>query len=64
VSVALSPVFWIALVLLLRTARSLALAFIGLAIAMQTALVAAGSPRWSGLVLLCYKILESRNKLV
>jgi hypothetical protein len=48
VSVALSPVFWIALVLLLLTARSLALAFIGLAITMQTAIVAAGSPRWSG----------------
>jgi hypothetical protein len=46
-SVAISPVFWIALILLLLTARSLALAFVGLAIAMQAAIMAAGSPRWS-----------------
>jgi len=47
ISVALSPVFWIALILLLLTARSLALAFVALAIAMQAAIVVAGSPRWS-----------------
>src|SRR5580658_3100090 len=47
VSVALSPVFWIALILLALTARSLALAFVALAIAMQAATVAAGSPRWN-----------------
>jgi hypothetical protein len=47
VSVALSPVFWIALILLLLTARSLALAFVALAIAMQAAIVTAGSPRWN-----------------
>jgi hypothetical protein len=46
-SVALSPVFWIALIMLLLTARSLALAFVGLAIAMQAAIMAAGSPRWN-----------------
>jgi hypothetical protein len=46
-SVALSPVFWIALILLLFTARSLALAFVALAIAMQAAMVTAGSPRWN-----------------
>ncbi len=39
--------FWIALILFLLTARSLALAFIALAIAMQAAIVAAGSPRWN-----------------
>src|SRR5580692_10709196 len=36
-SVALSPVFWIALILMSMTARSLALAFVALAIAMQAA---------------------------
>jgi hypothetical protein len=46
-SVAFSPVFWIALILLLLTARSLALAFVGLAIAMQAAIMVAGSPRWN-----------------
>lgn len=47
-SVAFSPVFWIALILLLLTARSLALAFVALAVAMQAAMVAAVSPRWHG----------------
>jgi hypothetical protein len=47
-TVALSPVFWIALILLALTARSLALAFIALAIAMQAAMAAAVSPRWNG----------------
>ena len=47
VSVALSPVFWIALILLLLTARSLALGFVALAIAMQAAMVTAGSPGWN-----------------
>src|ERR1700723_149535 len=42
-STALSPVFWIALVLLLLAARSLALALVALAIAMQAAIMAAGS---------------------
>jgi hypothetical protein len=46
-STALSPVFWIALILLLLTARSLALAFVALAIAMQAAIVTARSPRWN-----------------
>lgn len=36
--IAMSPVFWIALALLWRTSFSLALAFIGLAVAMQSAL--------------------------
>lgn len=49
-SVAISPVFWIALILMLWTARSLALAFVALAIAMQVAIMAVGSPGWhSGL---------------
>jgi len=46
-SVSFSPVFLIAVVLLLLTARSLALAFVGLAITMQAAIMAAGSPRWN-----------------
>lgn len=46
-STALSPVFWIALILLLLVARSLALAFVLLAIAMQAAIITAGSPRWN-----------------
>jgi hypothetical protein len=46
-SAALSPVFWIALILLLLTARSLALAFVALAIAMQAAIATAGSPGWN-----------------
>jgi hypothetical protein len=47
-SLAISPVFWIALILLLLTKPSLALAFVALAIAMQAAMMAAGSPRWHG----------------
>lgn len=46
-SVALSPVFWIALILLLLTARSLALAFVALASAMQAAVVLIASPQWN-----------------
>jgi hypothetical protein len=49
-SVALSPVFWIALILLSLAAGSLALAFVALAIAMQGAIVWVGSPRWGGSV--------------
>jgi hypothetical protein len=45
-STATSPVFWIALILLLLTQPSLALAFVALAIAMQAAIMSAGSPRW------------------
>src|SRR5580658_8701611 len=40
-STAISPVFWIALSLLLLTERSLALAFVALVIAIQAAIVAA-----------------------
>jgi hypothetical protein len=47
-STALSPVFWIAMVLLLLAAPSLALAFVALAVAMQAAIMAVGSPRWHG----------------
>jgi hypothetical protein len=47
-SLAISPVFWVALVLLLFTARSLALAFLALAVTMQAAIMAAGSPQWRG----------------
>ena len=46
-TVVLSPVFWIALILLLLTAGSLALAFVALAVAMQAAIMVAGSPRWN-----------------
>lgn len=49
-SLAISPVFWIALILLLLTEPSLALAFVALAIATQAAIMAAGSPRWHGRV--------------
>jgi hypothetical protein len=38
-SVALSPVFWLALVLFLRTAASLGFAFLGMAASMQAAIV-------------------------
>jgi len=46
-SIALSPVFWVALILLLLTAHSLALAFVALAIAMQAVIALARSPRWN-----------------
>ncbi len=49
-SVMFSPVFWITLILLLRTARSLALAFVALAIGMQASIALAGSPRWNAAV--------------
>jgi hypothetical protein len=45
-STAASPVLWIAIILLLLTQPSLALAFVALAVAMQAAIMAAGSPRW------------------
>jgi hypothetical protein len=47
-STVISPVFWIALALLMLTARSLALAFVALAIVIQAAIAAAGSRQWRG----------------